>query len=128
VDNIQSYPALLRLDWAFDNQEIINLKKRKMIFEGGGLKVTIPLDPKKERRYVEPTRKEIYNLYNMTVCMDDYINSTIDGVQCWRSISLLHQTQRKDLNIGNTSCMKYRPKYVLTLLALYVGSKQRYVR
>jgi hypothetical protein len=24
---------------------IINLKKREMIFEGGGLKVTVPLDP-----------------------------------------------------------------------------------
>jgi hypothetical protein len=40
VDNSQPYPALLGLDWAFDNHEIINLKKREMIFEGGGLKFT----------------------------------------------------------------------------------------
>jgi hypothetical protein len=37
-----------------------------MIFDGGGSKVTIPLDPTEERRYVEPARKEIDNLYNMT--------------------------------------------------------------
>jgi hypothetical protein len=30
-------------------------------------------------------RKEIDNLYNMTVCMDDYINPTIDGAHSWRS-------------------------------------------
>jgi hypothetical protein len=58
---------------------IINLKKREMISEGGCLKVTAPLDPIEERRYVNPMRKEIDNLYNMTVCMDDYINPTIDG-------------------------------------------------
>jgi len=57
MDNSQPYPTLLRLDWAFDNQEIINLKKREMIFEGGGLKVTAPLDTIEERRYVEPARK-----------------------------------------------------------------------
>jgi hypothetical protein len=57
MDNNQSYPTFLGLDWAFENQAIINLKKREMIFEGGGLKVTAPLDPTEERRYVEPTRK-----------------------------------------------------------------------
>jgi hypothetical protein len=57
VDNSHLYPTLLGLDWAFDNQKIINLKKREMIFEGGGLKVTTPLDPTEERRYVEPMRK-----------------------------------------------------------------------
>jgi hypothetical protein len=37
-----------------------------MIFEVGGLKVTAPLDPTEERRYVELAIKEIDNLYNMT--------------------------------------------------------------
>jgi hypothetical protein len=35
VDNTFPYPTLLRLDWAFDNQVIINLKMSKMIFELG---------------------------------------------------------------------------------------------
>jgi hypothetical protein len=87
MDNSQPYPTLLRLDWAFDNKEIINLKKREMIFEGGVLKVTTPLDPIEERRYVEPTRKEIDKLYNMTSHIDDYINPTVDGALSWRSIN-----------------------------------------
>jgi hypothetical protein len=80
MDNKQLYLALLDLDWAFDNQKIINLKKRENIFEGGGLKVIVSLDPTEERRYVEPMRKEIENLYNMITCMDDYANPTVDGV------------------------------------------------
>jgi hypothetical protein len=85
VDNNHPYPSFLRLDWAFENQFIIKLNKREMIFEVG-LKVTAPLDPKEARRYVEPTRKEIDKLYNMTVCMDDYVNPTTDGLISWRSI------------------------------------------
>jgi hypothetical protein len=33
VDNTTSYKTLLGLYWDFDNQDIINLKTRKMIFE-----------------------------------------------------------------------------------------------
>jgi len=33
VDGTIPYPTLLSLDWAFDNQTIINLKTRKMTFE-----------------------------------------------------------------------------------------------
>jgi hypothetical protein len=86
MDNRQSYPTLLKLDWAFDKQTIINLKKREMIFEGGFLKVIAPLDPTEVRRYVEPTRKEIDNLYNMHARIDDYINPTTDGALSWRII------------------------------------------
>jgi hypothetical protein len=45
VDNTSPYPTLLGLDWAFDNQDIINLKIRKIIFEYGEYKVILPLDP-----------------------------------------------------------------------------------
>jgi hypothetical protein len=40
-----------------------------------------------ERRYVEPVRKKIDNLYNMTTCMDDYINPTAYRMLSWISIS-----------------------------------------
>jgi hypothetical protein len=33
VDDTKPYPTLLGLDWEFDNQDIINLKTRKMTFE-----------------------------------------------------------------------------------------------
>ena len=45
VDNSQLYLALMGLEWAFDNQAIINLKKREMIFKVRDMKVTPPLDP-----------------------------------------------------------------------------------
>jgi len=66
-DNSQPYPVLMGIEWAFDNQMIINLKKREMIFEVGDLKVTAPLDLTEGKRYIEPTKgKKIDNLYNMT--------------------------------------------------------------
>jgi hypothetical protein len=67
IDDSQPYHALMGLEWAFYNQEIINLKKREMIFEVGDLKVTVLLDPIEGKRYIEPTKgNKIDNLYNMT--------------------------------------------------------------
>jgi hypothetical protein len=45
VDDSKPYPMLLGLDWDLNNQTIIDLKKRQMIFEVGDLRVTMPLDP-----------------------------------------------------------------------------------
>jgi hypothetical protein len=39
VHNTSPYPTLLGLDWAFDNQAIINLKTRNVIFESGEYRV-----------------------------------------------------------------------------------------
>ena len=87
VDDNQPYPTLLGLGWAFKNQEIINLKRKEMIFEVGYLKVTTPLDLIEGKRYIDPTKgKKIDNLYNMTAWMDDYVNPTTNGVLSWRSI------------------------------------------
>jgi hypothetical protein len=55
VDNTTAYPPLLGLDWAFDNEAIINLKTRKMIFESREYRVIEPLDPSEGGLYVEPT-------------------------------------------------------------------------
>jgi len=52
------------------------------------LKVIASLDHTEGRRYVEPIKeKYIDNLYNMTAWMDDYVNSTTDGLLSWRIIS-----------------------------------------
>jgi len=67
VDGSTPYPDLLGLDLEFDNQTIIDLKKRNMIFKVVNLKVISSLDPTEGRRFVEPEkRKELDNLYNMT--------------------------------------------------------------
>jgi hypothetical protein len=44
VDGTTPYLTLLSMDWAFDNQAIINLKTRKMTFESGDYRVIAPLD------------------------------------------------------------------------------------
>jgi len=90
VDDTTPYPMLLGLDWAFDNQAIINLKTRKMIFESGDYRVIAPLYPSEGERFVEPTcldLEEIVHLYRTTMCDADYINPTADGVLSWRSIT-----------------------------------------
>ena len=66
VDGKTPYPKFLGLDWAFDNQAIINLKTRKMTFESREYRVIAPLDPSYGERFVEPTcldLEEINQLY-----------------------------------------------------------------
>jgi hypothetical protein len=84
------YSMLLGLDWAFDNQAIINLKTKKMIFELGDYRVIDPLDPSEGERFIEPTfldLEEIGQLYRTIVCDADYINPIADGVLSWWSIT-----------------------------------------
>ena len=45
VDDNCPYPALLGIDWAFNNSTVVDLKKRRMTFEGNGLRFIAPLDP-----------------------------------------------------------------------------------
>jgi hypothetical protein len=83
VDDKTPYPSFLGLDWAFDNQAIINFKTRKMTFESIEYRVIAPLDPSKGERFVEPTcldLEEIGQLYRTIVCEEDYVNPATDGV------------------------------------------------
>jgi hypothetical protein len=45
VDDSCPYPALLGIDWAFNNSTVVYLKKIRMAFEGYCLRVIAPLDP-----------------------------------------------------------------------------------
>jgi hypothetical protein len=58
VDDSCPYPALLGIDWAFNNSTIVDLKKRRMTFECNGLKVISPLDLDEGHRYTKPIREE----------------------------------------------------------------------
>jgi hypothetical protein len=51
VDDSCPYPALLGIDWAFNNLTIVDLKKRRMTFEGDGLRFITPLDHDEGWRY-----------------------------------------------------------------------------
>jgi hypothetical protein len=90
VDGTTPYPTLLGLDWAFDNQTIINLKTRKMTFESGDYKVIAPLDQSEWERFVEPTfsdLEDISQLYRTTARDEDYVNPTTGRVLSWQSIT-----------------------------------------
>jgi hypothetical protein len=58
VDDNCPYPALLGIDWAFNNSTFVDWKKRRMTFERDGLRVIAPLDPYEGPRYTEPIREE----------------------------------------------------------------------
>ena len=45
VDDTNPYPALLWIDWAMDNQTIINFKKMILSFEDEEMRVVSPIDP-----------------------------------------------------------------------------------
>ena len=45
VDDTNPYPTLLGIDWAIDNQTIINFKKRILSFEDEEMRVVSPIDP-----------------------------------------------------------------------------------
>ena len=51
VDDSCPYPALLGINWDFNNLTVVDLKKKIMTFEGDGLRVIAPLDPDEGHRY-----------------------------------------------------------------------------
>ena len=84
IDEINPYPTLLGIDWAFDNSSVIDLKRRTMMFEFGTVRLTTPLDPREGARYTEPMREGVDNeaigeLYNIIARREDYINPIVDG-------------------------------------------------
>ena len=71
VNGMNPYPALLGIDWAIDNQTIINFKKRIISFKYKEMRVVSPIDPLEGQRYVEPIYNEgqgeyLDQIYNVT--------------------------------------------------------------
>ena len=92
VDDTNPYPTLLGIDWAIDNQTIINFKKMIVSFKNDEMRVVSPIDPLEGHRYVEPVYNEghgdhLDHIYNVTALQEDYINPTTDGNLSWKSAS-----------------------------------------
>jgi hypothetical protein len=60
VDDSIPYPMLLGINWAFNNSTVVDLKKRRMEFEGNDLNFLSPLDLDEGHGYIEPLREEDY--------------------------------------------------------------------
>jgi hypothetical protein len=102
VDDSFPYPALLRIDWAFNNSTVVDLKKRCMTFEGDGLRFIAPLDLDEGPWYTELIREEDYayemeNIYKLTAKQQDYINPTADGNIRWQSDSTCSSNSKEVL-------------------------------
>jgi hypothetical protein len=63
MDDSDPYPSLLGIDWAFDNNVVLNLKKRQMSFETDTLHVIAPLDPNEGDRYNDPMNEDAQSHY-----------------------------------------------------------------
>ena len=89
VEDAESYPALLGLDWAIDMGGIINLKKRSMVFENEGTRVIFALDPAEGERYTGFVHEEddMDHIYKLTTQDEDQINPIADGMLCWEKDS-----------------------------------------
>jgi len=88
VDDNNPYPTLLGIDWTTDMNGVINLKKRKMIFEKKSLRIVIPLDPTEGSCYTEPVRDyecddDLDCIYKITTGEQDWVNPTTDGQISW---------------------------------------------
>ena len=88
IDDSTLYPVLLGINWAFNNQVIINLKKKTMSFKGNGIWVIGPLDPALGPRYkkliiAEEEACNIDVVYQLTTAQGDYVNPTNDGMLNW---------------------------------------------
>ena len=53
------YPALLGIDWGYENYALIDLNKDTMTFEADEIKVVQPLHPYVGPRYTEPTNNNM---------------------------------------------------------------------
>ena len=89
IGDSRLYPALLGIDWAIGNMDVIDLRKRQMTFEDNHIRVIAPLDPFQGPRYIEPIRAEdearnMESLYQMMANQSDYINPTTEGNISWR--------------------------------------------
>lgn len=54
MDDSNPYLVLLRIDWEFDMNAVINLKKHNMTFVNNELRVIVPLDLAEGARYTKP--------------------------------------------------------------------------
>lgn len=88
VDDSNPYPVLLGIDQAIDMNGLINLKKRKMIFEKKSLCVIILVDHAEGSRYTESVcdyerDDDLDCIYKITTRDQVWVNPTMDGQITW---------------------------------------------
>jgi hypothetical protein len=83
------YPSLLRIDWAYNNYDMIERKKESMTFKSDDMKVVKPLDSYLGPCYIEPSEENMEHdvldhLYIVTKGNHAYyINPIANGSISW---------------------------------------------
>lgn len=72
---------LLGIDWATNMNGVINMKKKKMIFEKKSLRIIVPPDPVEGLRYTKQVRDyesddDLDCIYKITMQDQDWVNTT----------------------------------------------------
>jgi hypothetical protein len=123
MDESDPYLALLGIDWAFNINVVLNLKKNKMSFETDMLHMVSPLDPYEDDRYNELVDEDveisvIENIYRITGYREEYINPTLDGELSWLSVKsydiyskdALERWKNKLYEVSTRRCTHISPK------------------
>ena len=92
VDDANPSPTLLGIEWAINNQTIINFNKIILTFEDSYIMAIAPIDPLEGQRYVDPVNSEgqrdyLDQIYNITSTRDDYVNPTTDIKISWCNVN-----------------------------------------
>ena len=100
MDDTYPYPALLGLDWAFDMDGVIDLKKKRMDFEYNGVQVIIPLDLVDGHQYTEPMRIEdgTTKIYNLSLREEDWLNPRAYGSLKWEKDNFCSSDSNEELD------------------------------
>eukprot|EP00253_Pinus_taeda_P026519 PITA_26519 len=116
VDDNNPYLTLLGIDWATDMNGVINLKKRKIIFEKNSLGAVVPLDPTKGSHYTEPLifALECYNV-NTEEDDEDLQKVNITETEGYHEVqgplieylNITPLVKTKQVNIGTEAKPKY---------------------
>jgi hypothetical protein len=91
-DDFDPYLYLLGIDWAFDNNVLLNLKKHQIFVETDTMCIISPLDPNEGDMYNELVDEDahssvIENIYKILGHMEDYVNPTMDGELSCRRVN-----------------------------------------
>ena len=106
------YPKLLRIDWAFDMDAVIILKKRRLTFEKKALRFIMPLDPIGGECYAEPVHDyeevdDLDQIYKIMKHDEDWINPLQTDESRGIETTPVPPTQMKSSNTGKTGCMRF---------------------
>ena len=101
-DEINPYPVLIGIVWAFEMNETINLKNWGMAFENNELRVIVSLDLTKGAQYTEPNHdyyedENIEHIYKLTTWNEDWINPTVDQRISWEKDNSYQSDSNKEL-------------------------------